>query len=215
MRVLIVGAGIAGLALARALRLRGSTDDVLIVERADRWDRSGTGLYLPGNAVRALGELGVGGAVSSLANPIRRQRFLDRRGRVLAEIDVERFWTGVGGCVALERAALHDVLLDATKGGRVRLGTSVTAFESGETPSVTFSDGSTGSYDLVVGADGVHSTVRSLALGGPAAGYVGQASWRFLAQGLPDGADWTVRLGRGRAFLTVRSAREPCTATRT
>jgi 2-polyprenyl-6-methoxyphenol hydroxylase-like FAD-dependent oxidoreductase len=204
--VLIVGAGIAGLALARALRLRGSTDELLVVERAERWDQSGTGLYLPGNAVRALGELGLSATVSSLANPIRRQRFLDRRGRVLREIDVERYWAGVGGCVALERTALHDVLLDATKGGHFRLGTSVTALESGETPSVTFSDGSTGSYDLVVGADGVHSTVRAR-LGGPPARYVGQASWRFLAQGASESNDWTVRLGRGRAFLTVSLGR--------
>ena len=70
-------------------------------------------------------------------------------------------------------------------------------------PRVSFSDGSSGSYDLVVGADGVHSTIRSLALEGPTARYVGQASWRFLAEGFPDIGDWTVLLGRGRAFLTV------------
>ena len=68
---------------------------------------------------------------------------------------------------------------------------------------VRFSDGSNGAYDLVVGADGVHSTIRSLALGGPAARDVGQASWRFVADGFPEIADWTVMLGRGRAFLTV------------
>jgi 2-polyprenyl-6-methoxyphenol hydroxylase-like FAD-dependent oxidoreductase len=49
----------------------------------------------------------------------------------------------------------------------------------------------------------VHSTVRSLALGGPAARSVGQASWRFIAHGFPDISDWTVMLARGRAFLTV------------
>ena len=43
----------------------------------------------------------------------------------------------------------------------------------------------------------------SLAAGGPPARYVGQASWRFLAEGFPEIGDWTVMLGRGRAFLTV------------
>jgi 2-polyprenyl-6-methoxyphenol hydroxylase-like FAD-dependent oxidoreductase len=70
-------------------------------------------------------------------------------------------------------------------------------------PSVSFSDGSTGSYDLVVGADGVHSTIRSLALSGPPASYVGQACWRFVADGFPEISEWTVMLGRGRTFLTV------------
>ena len=56
------------------------------------WQVSGAGLYLPGNAVRALAELGVGSAVGARANPIGRQRILDHRGRLLAEIDVDRYW---------------------------------------------------------------------------------------------------------------------------
>ena len=55
----------------------------------------------------------------------------------------------------------------------------------------------------MVGADGVHSNVRTLAFGGPPARYVGQASWRFVAEGFPEIGDWTVMLGRNRAFLTV------------
>jgi 2-polyprenyl-6-methoxyphenol hydroxylase-like FAD-dependent oxidoreductase len=201
--VLIAGAGIAGLALARALRLRGSTDELLVVERAEGHDRSGTGLYLPGNAVRAVAELGLGDAVADRAHPIRRQRFLDRGGRAIREIDVERYWAGVGPCLAVERAALHELLLESVGGLPLRMGTSLTGLEAGNTPQAVLSDGSSGSYDLVVGADGVHSTVRALALGGPDARDVGQASWRFVAQTPDDGDDWTVRIARGRAFLTV------------
>jgi 2-polyprenyl-6-methoxyphenol hydroxylase-like FAD-dependent oxidoreductase len=201
VRLLVVGAGVAGLALARALHERVVA--VEVVERTTVWDQSGAGLYLPGNALRALRELGVGSSVAARANPIGRQRFLDHRGRVLAEIDVDRLWEGIGGCVAIPRTALHEVLLEATAEVPVRLGTAVTELEDGDLPQVSFSDGSSGTYDVVVGADGVHSTVRSVALGGPAASYVGQASWRFLAEGFPDITDWTVLLGRGRAFLTV------------
>jgi 2-polyprenyl-6-methoxyphenol hydroxylase-like FAD-dependent oxidoreductase len=201
LRVLIVGAGIAGLALARALRQRGITAEV--VERATEWRPSGAGLYLPANAVRALGELGVGPALRERANPIGRQRFLDHRGRRLAEIDVDRYWDGVGVCVAIRRGVLHEALREGTGEARIRLGTSVTGLEDGDEPQVRFSDGSTGRYDLVVGADGVHSTIRTIALGGPAASYVGQTSWRFVADGFPDVTDWTVMLGQGRAFLTV------------
>jgi 2-polyprenyl-6-methoxyphenol hydroxylase-like FAD-dependent oxidoreductase len=201
VRVLIVGAGIAGLALARTLRQRDISFEV--VERATEWEPTGAGLYLPGNAVRGLGELGVGPAVAARANPIGRQRFLDHHGRRLAEIDVDRFWDGVGSCLAINRAELHEVLRDATAEVPVRLGTAVTRVDDGAAPRVHFSDGSTGSYDLVVGADGVHSTIRSLVMGGPRARHVGQASWRFVADGFPDIADWTVMLGQGRAFLTV------------
>jgi 2-polyprenyl-6-methoxyphenol hydroxylase-like FAD-dependent oxidoreductase len=201
MRVLIAGAGVAGLALARALHARGITADV--VERTTAWQHGGAGLYLPGNALRALRELGVESVVVAHANPIGRQRILDHRGRLLADIDVERFWHGVGPCVAIHRAALHEALLDATADVPIRLGTSVTAVEDGDAPRVTFSDGSTSSYDVVVGADGVHSTIRSLVLGGPPSRQVGQASWRFLADGFPEISDWTAMLGRGRTFLTV------------
>jgi 2-polyprenyl-6-methoxyphenol hydroxylase-like FAD-dependent oxidoreductase len=199
--VLIVGAGVAGLGLARALYQRGITAEV--VERTAEWPESGAGLYLPGNALRALRELGVESAVAARANPIERQRILDHRGRSLADIDVRQFWDGVGGCVALQRAALHEALREATAEVPVRLSMSVTALEDGDAPRVTFSDGSTGSYDLVVGADGVRSTIRRLALGGPPARYVGQACWRFVAAGFPDITEWTVMLGRGRTFLTV------------
>jgi 2-polyprenyl-6-methoxyphenol hydroxylase-like FAD-dependent oxidoreductase len=57
-RSLIVGAGVAGLALARALRPRDITAEV--VERMPEWEASGSGLFLPGNSVRALDELGSG-----------------------------------------------------------------------------------------------------------------------------------------------------------
>ena len=199
--MLIVGAGMAGLGLARALHQRGIT--ATVVERATSWEPIGAGLYLPANAVRALHELGIGPALAARANLIGHQRLLDHRGRLLADIDLDRIWNGVGGCVAIQRAALYEALRNATTEVPVRLGTSVTDLEDGEAPRVSFSDGSTGSYDLVVGADGVHSTIRSLALGGPAASYVGQASWRFVADGFPDITDWTAMLGRGRTFLTV------------
>ena len=97
----------------------------------------------------------------------------------------------------------------------VRLGTSVTRLEDGEAPQVTFTDGSSGTYDLVVGADGIHSKVRRLAVGGRPAGYVGQASWRFVADGFPELSEWTVMLARGGTFLTVALGQGSSTATPT
>jgi FAD-dependent urate hydroxylase len=199
--VLIVGAGVAGLAFARALAQRGLTCEV--VERLAEWPSGGAGLYLPANAVRALGELGLGEPAAARAEMIRRQRFLDHRGRLLANVDVSRFWHGVGGCVAIHRSALHEILRQAAGDVSIRLGTSLTGLEGDREPRATFSEGTAGTYDVVVGADGVHSTVRSLAFGGPGAHSVGQMSWRFVVGGAPEISDWTVMLGHGRAFLTV------------
>jgi 2-polyprenyl-6-methoxyphenol hydroxylase-like FAD-dependent oxidoreductase len=70
--------------------------------------------------------------------------------------------------------------------------------------AVEFSDGTSGEYDLVVGADGIHSAVRRLTFE-PTAGPrpVGQVGWRFLARRPPEVTTWSVMLGRGTAFLTL------------
>jgi FAD-dependent urate hydroxylase len=200
-RILVVGAGLAGLALARALRRAGFDPEV--IERAERWDGGGTGMYLPANGVRALRTLGLEAAVAARAAPIPRQRLLDHRGRLLAEIDLRELWGDVGACVALPRADLHQVLRD---GVPVRMGRTVTSLERVDGPvAVRFDDGGDGEYDLVVGADGLHSGILRLAGDRRPPVAVGQQSWRWLSEpdGPPEVTTWTVLLGRGASFLTV------------
>lgn len=200
-RILVVGAGLAGLALARALRRAGFDPEV--IERAERWDSGGTGMYLPANGVRALRALGLEAAVAARAAPIPRQRLLDHRGRPLADIDLRELWGDVGPCMALPRADLHQVLRD---GVPVRMGRTVTSLERVDGPvAVRFDDGGDGEFDLVVGADGLHSGIRRLAGDRRPPVAVGQQSWRWLAEpaGPPEVTTWTVLLGRGASFLTV------------
>ena len=201
-RILIVGGGIAGLALGRALRAQGF--DPEIIERAAAWPASGTGLYLPGNGVRALGALGLADEVLARAVRMSHQRILDHTGRRLAEIALERFWSPVGPCVGIVRGELHRILLEGSAGVRMRLGTSVTALsQDHDEVNVIFSDGSTGTYDLVVGADGIHSSIRQLVFGSDVPGYLGQVSWRFLVDHPGAITTWTVMLGPRRAFLMM------------
>jgi 2-polyprenyl-6-methoxyphenol hydroxylase-like FAD-dependent oxidoreductase len=196
-RVLVVGAGIAGLAAARALRAWGAT--VEIVERAGVPGADGAGIYLPGNASRALDALGLRAPVVAASVPIQRQRFLNHRGRVLADIDVADVWRGVGPCLSLGRATLHEVLLDGARGVPIRWGCTPAAIAADE---VGFSDGTTRRYDLVIGADGVHSSVRRMIFGTPARP-VGQHARRFVVD-RPDAAPtWSARLGPGTVFLTI------------
>jgi len=198
-RILVVGAGLAGLALARALRQAGFAPEV--IERADAWNGGGTGMYLPANGVRALRALGLEAAVAARAAPIPRQRLLDHRGRLLADIDLRELWGDVGPCLALPRVDLHQVLRE---GVPVRLGRTVGSLERVDGPvGVGFDDGGEGEFDLVVGADGLHSGIRRLAGDRRPPVPVGQQSWRFLAACPPEVTTWTVLLGRGASFLAI------------
>jgi FAD-dependent urate hydroxylase len=202
-RVLIVGGGIAGLALAPMLARTGVA--VEVIERSPVWGPAGTGMYLPGDAARALRVLGLEAQVASRAVEIVRQRFHDHHGRLLCEVDVAELWAAVGPCLAVHRAELHAVLREATGDVPIRIGLAVERLAQRDgTVSVAFSDGTSGDYDLVVGADGIQSAVRRLTFEPSAVPRpVGQVGWRFLAPRPPEVTTWSVMLGRGTAFLTL------------
>ena len=202
LRILVVGAGIAGLGAARALRQRGFAPDV--VERESAWAPTGAGIYLPGNTARALRALGLESAVIERAAPIPDQRICDHRGNLLASIDVATMWRDVGPCLALHRADLHEVLAFHGDPVPVRFGVSPRTFRQHDgTVTVEFDDGSTSHYDLVVGADGIHSQVRQLVVGAGVVRPVGQLAWRFVTECPPAVTTWTVLFGRRVSFLAV------------
>lgn len=200
MKILIVGAGLAGLSLARALLSRGICAD--IVERRRDWKSPGFGLFLPGNASRAFAELGLLAKITEVAVPIRRQDFYDHRGRHLSSIDAEAFWKGCGPCLGMPRSAMHAILRKSVAVLPIRTGRSVTELVSiPDACQVTFDDQSVESYDLVVGADGLHSTVRRLAIDPAPPTYTGNGCWRFFAQNLAGLDAWTAMVAKGRTLL--------------
>ena len=201
LRILVVGAGIAGLAVARGLRVAGFRPDV--VEELPATTVPAAGIYLPGNASRALRALGLDAPLRPLGDLIFRHAFQDSQGRELCELDVAALWAGVGESRALPRADLQRVLLTGV-GGEVRYDTAVRELEIDDnTAEVTFSDGTVGTYDLVIGADGRRSTVRAKAGLGGAATPTGQIVYRSVVIGGPPITDWTALLGRRSAFVVM------------
>ena len=202
LRILVVGAGIAGLGAARALRQRGLAADV--VEREPAWTHTGAGIYLPGNAARAMRALGLELAVAQRGTLITHQRLCDHRGRLLADIDLAALWGDVGPCLALHRADLHEILASEDDTVTARMGLPVQRLsQQDDAVTVEFGDGTSDLYDLVIGADGIHSTVRRLTLDSGAARPVGQLAWRFVTECPPEVTTWTVLLGRDVTFLAV------------
>jgi 2-heptyl-3-hydroxy-4(1H)-quinolone synthase len=201
-RVLIVGGGMAGLSLAIALRQRGRTAD--IVERGGEGAAAGAGLYLVGAGTRALGALGLADAAVQNGFVNRTQTLRNHRGACLAELDVGAYWASCGPCLGAERAVLHGLLAEKVAGSQIRYGLTVdTLRQRPDEVAVRFTDGSSDTYDFVVGADGIRSSIRRLEFGESSPHFRGQVGWRFIAR-RPEGIDgWTVFLGSGTAFLLL------------
>ncbi len=191
-RLLIVGGGIAGLSLGRALHREGLS--VEIVERSPNWRADGGGILVHANGMRMLRAIGLAAAVDRAGVRVRRWRFCDQAGDVLCETDLEALWDSVGPCIGIERTRLQEVLVTGVAGVPCRLGTSISSLsQSDESVSITFSDGSSDRYDLVVGADGISSTVRALAMalatGPKPLAYTGAMGWRSVVAFRPRDLD--------------------------
>lgn len=198
-RILIVGGGIAGLSVATALHRQGLTPE--LVERSTTWPAVGAGINLPANGVRVLRALGVGEAVDRTATVIRRWAFFDQQGALLCETDLEDLWRDVGPSLGITRVRLQEALVAGAAVSH-RLGVSLIALtQDDDRVRVSFSDGMSGDYDLVVGADGIHSTVRELALSASSPSYAGTMAWRSVIPTRPPGIlDMMVLMGEGSFF---------------
>jgi len=160
------------------------------------------GLNLPGNAIRALELLGVAEQVASAGVPVRRREYRNGADRLLFETQDADFWRGVGAPLCVR----HGHLLRALEGSvSVERDTRVVNARSlPDRVEIQFQgEPSPRSYDFVVGADGVHSAVRSaVETTVPRTSAMTQSSWRFIVPN--PGVDcWTAWSGPQGTCLLI------------
>ncbi len=207
MQVIVVGAGLGGLASALALARAGI--HATVVEQAAAFGEAGAGIQLSPNATRALFALGLEDAVRAVAAEPEAAEVRDHRSRrILLRNPLGTAAAARWGASywQVHRADLHALLLAAVeKEGRTRfrLAARVQAIDGG---GVTLGDGTRLVGDAVIGCDGVRSVVRQALWGEGEARFTGQVAWRGvvpadrLQPGLiqPVAAVWT---GQGRHFV--------------
>ncbi len=177
--IVIAGAGIGGLTLGCALARAGLP--FVIFERAAELRPAGAGIALSQNAFAALAHLGLEQPARAAGKALGQAVICDQTGRTL----IAAKGPSVGGTVAMARSDLQTVLLDSL-GGLVETGRAVRGYRA--RPGgvlVEMEDGEEIKADLLVGADGLHSTVRAIMRGREPLRYAGYTSWRAIVEGVP------------------------------
>jgi len=180
-KVLIVGGGIGGLCLAIALRDRDILVDVVEIKKV--WTVYGVGIIQQANVVRAMAQLGIVDRYLSAAFSFHFVGIYRPSGELIAKLPGERLaGEQYPPLLGVSRLSLHEVLtsLATGKGAKVRLGLTVESIDPHSDPvDVRFTDGSSSRYDLVVGADGLFSKVRTMVFpDAPKPRFTGQSVWR-------------------------------------
>ena len=208
-RIAVVGGGIGGLAAGAFLRRAGLT--ATVYEQAPALTEVGAGLVMAPNAVRLLRRLGVMDRFLHRAVPLdwgwEFRRWTD--GTVLSVEKLSGVCERLYGeaTYVVHRADLLDSLRAAVPGEWVRLGARCTAVEARkDVVQLRFADGSHAEADIVIGADGVHSVVRSAVTEPSPPTFSGICAFRTIvpARAAPDFAlrrAQTLWLGPGRHFV--------------
>lgn len=200
MKILIVGGGVAGTALAGFMKGRA---DITLVDHAPKWGDIGYAICMWGNGRTILRRLGVEGEVMRSGYELPWDVFKDSQGHILKKVQMN-FFKPYGNPIIVTRTDLHKALI-STLDSRVKvsLGTTITSIrQRGQIATVTFSDGRKEAFDLVVGADGIHSKVRELTFGKKLLkdyGWTVYAFWASAGGYVPKG---TIELAKaGKMFV--------------
>ena len=179
LRAAIVGGGIGGLAAALALSRRGL--EVTVFEQAATLGEVGAGVFIYPNSLRQLERMGLGEAMAQVGARVGSgSEYYRMDGTVVGSI-LTHDSSGWNGMYGMHRADLLRVLADAMPPDRVRTGHRCTGFEQDAgVARLHFANGVSFEADIVVAADGIHSTLQRFAGPAPVPEYSGFRAYRGL-----------------------------------
>lgn len=202
--ITVIGAGVAGLAVAQALALNGA--DVTVLEQADAIREVGAGLQISPNGAAVLKALGLGDALEAASlrgQAVELRDGLD--GDLVLRLDLARLRPGQGYHF-LHRADLIDLLAEGARAAGVALRTlhQVESVDlSGDVAQIALAGGGRRTPGLLIGADGLHSKTRAALNGAAAPVFTRQVAWRTLIPERPGAAPVAeVHMGAGRHLVS-------------
>jgi FAD-dependent urate hydroxylase len=177
LRVLVVGAGVSGIAAARGLLRDGH--DVAVFDRRPNVTAGGGAVTIWSNGATILDQLGVD--MTGAGQPLSAVRVMTSSGRPLTTVDLDTMVNRLGAPVRMvPRRVLLERLLNGFPTDRIQCrARAVGVVSSGDGVRVDFDDGSSVHGDLLIGADGLHSVVRTI-VGARPARPTGWCSWQGL-----------------------------------
>jgi len=188
-KVLVVGGGVAGLTAASALGQNGHEIDLVDIKGS----AEGTGIGIQNRGPDVLQAIGALDAV--IAGGAARERVPVKFYDAAGSLTVDPHWParedGLPAYILIFRPLLADILRSRAEqfGARIRIGITVQTLEQDESGvDVSFTDGSSARYDLVVGADGIRSQIRRTVFGDHIVPEnSGSIGLRWVPKGLPHG----------------------------
>jgi 2-polyprenyl-6-methoxyphenol hydroxylase-like FAD-dependent oxidoreductase len=185
-KVLIVGGGIGGQSLAIALKKAGI--ETVIVEVLNEFNVYGVGIIQQANALKALDAIGVAQETMKRGMPYGQVKLCLAHGHQIGLVGAPPTpqYPSHNG---ISRRTLHDILFEeATRQGVLyKMGITVASMEdTAAAVHVKFTNGETGTYDIVVAADGINSKIRNMVFGEMKPRYVGLSVWRYPFKKHPD-----------------------------
>ncbi|MGD6831368.1 FAD-dependent monooxygenase [Sutcliffiella halmapala] len=204
-KAIVVGAGLGGLSVAIQLKNKGW--HVEVFDKATSFNSMGAGIVLAANGMKALERLGVAVEVKASGKKVGKAEIRTWDGKLLFQLPTKEMAERYGTySYLIHRASLQKILLDKFEGAGINFQKGVSGFLQDESKvTALFSDGAQVEGDVLIGADGIHSTIRSNLIQNDKIRYAGFTALRGICSfkderyGLKNGGGFEA-WGHGKRF---------------